>query len=75
MHHPLSDDPPDGRARQLLSFTALRDFTLDGTDHAGHEEQGSMIRRSIIWRSRRADDQRLRAVVANDGCQVCTRSE
>ncbi|GKQ40222.1 hypothetical protein ALMP_67480 [Streptomyces sp. A012304] len=38
-------------------FTALRYFTLDGTDHASHKEQGSMIRRSkaarngrgIIW--------------------------
>lgn len=26
-------------------FTALRYFTLDGTDHATHGEQGSMIRR------------------------------
>jgi transposase len=44
-------------------FTALRYFTLDGTDHATHKEQGSMIRRYIIWRNRHADDQRLRAVV------------
>nr|WP_248844005.1 transposase [Streptomyces hirsutus] len=44
-------------------FTALRYFTLDGTDHAGHQEQGSMIRRYIIWRNRHADDKRLRAVV------------
>ncbi|WSC92533.1 transposase [Streptomyces sp. NBC_01754] len=29
-------------------FTALRYFTLDGTDHADHKEQGSMIRRYII---------------------------
>jgi hypothetical protein len=27
--------------------TALRCFTLDGTDHASHKEQGSMIRRYI----------------------------
>ncbi|MCX4418484.1 hypothetical protein O1M63_45260 [Streptomyces mirabilis] len=26
-------------------FTALRYFTLDGTDYASHKEQGSMIRR------------------------------
>jgi hypothetical protein len=45
-------------------FTALRYFTLDGTDHASHKEQGSMIRRYIIWRNRHADDRRLRAVVA-----------
>ncbi|MFD8220756.1 IS630 family transposase [Streptomyces sp. NPDC059697] len=44
-------------------FTALRYFTLNGTDHASHNEQGSMIRRYIIWRNRHADDQRLRAVV------------
>ncbi|MFF1481909.1 IS630 family transposase [Streptomyces sp. NPDC058301] len=44
-------------------FTALRYFTLDGTDHASHKEQSSMIRRYIIWRNRHADDRRLRAVV------------
>ncbi|MEU1032201.1 IS630 family transposase [Streptomyces mirabilis] len=44
-------------------FTTLRYFTLDGTDHASHKEQGSMIRRHIIWRNRHADDQRLRAIV------------
>lgn len=43
--------------------TALRYFTLDGTDHATHKQQGSMIRRYIIWRNRHADDRRLRAVV------------
>ncbi len=32
-------------------FTALRYFALDGTDHASHKEQGSMIRRYIIWRT------------------------
>jgi transposase len=44
-------------------FTALRYFTLDGTDHPDHKEQGSMIRRYIIWRNRHADDRRLRTVV------------
>jgi len=44
-------------------FTALRYFTLDGTDHADHKQQGSMIRRYIIWRNRHADDKRLRTVV------------
>lgn len=44
-------------------FTALRYFTLDGTDHADHEEQGSMIRRYIIWRNLHADDRPLRALV------------
>ena len=36
-------------------FTTLRYFTLDGTDHADHKEQGSMIRRYIIWRNRQAN--------------------
>jgi transposase len=45
-------------------FTALRYFALDGTDHRSHKEQGSMIRRYIIWRNRHADDTRLRQVVA-----------
>ena len=44
-------------------FTALRHFALDGTDHATHTEQGSMIRRYIAWRNRHTDDKRLRAVV------------
>ena len=41
-------------------FTALRYFALDGTDHASHREQASMIRRYIIWRNNHAYDQRLR---------------
>ncbi|MGW8885959.1 IS630 family transposase [Streptomyces sp. NPDC055749] len=45
-------------------FTALRYFTLDGTDHADHKEQGSMIRRYIIWRNGHASDRRLRAIVS-----------
>ncbi|MFD5988564.1 IS630 family transposase [Streptomyces cyaneofuscatus] len=49
--------------RVEAQFTALRYFTLDGTDHADHKEQGSMIRRYIIWRNRHADDRHLRAVV------------
>ena len=44
-------------------FTALRYFTLDGTDHASHKEQGSMIRRYIIWRNAHVTDPRLRKVV------------
>lgn len=44
-------------------FTALRYFTLDGTDHASHEEQGSMIRRYIIWRNKHAANERLRGIV------------
>ena len=35
-------------------FTALRYFALDGTDHASHKEQASMIRRYIIWRNNHA---------------------
>ncbi|MGH7751961.1 MAG: IS630 family transposase, partial [Gemmatimonadales bacterium] len=42
-------------------FTALR--YLDGTDHASHKEQGSMIRRYIIWRNGHTTDARLRKVI------------
>lgn len=44
-------------------FTALRYFTLDGTDHVGHKEQGSMIRRYIIWRNKHASNERRREIV------------
>ena len=44
-------------------FTALRYFALDGTDHASHKEQASMIRRYIIWRNSHAYDERLRRVI------------
>ncbi len=44
-------------------FTALRYFALDGTDHASHAEQASMIRRYIAWRNRHTTDPRLRKVV------------
>ncbi|WP_433418346.1 IS630 family transposase [Microtetraspora malaysiensis] len=44
-------------------FTALREFTLNGTDHASHREQGSMIRRYIAWRNRNVDNPRLRRIV------------
>jgi transposase len=44
-------------------FTALREFTLSGTDHATHREQGSMIRRYIAWRNRNTGNPRLRRIV------------
>jgi transposase len=44
-------------------FTALRYFALDGTDHATHQEQASMIRRYIIWRNNHAYDERLRRII------------
>jgi transposase len=44
-------------------FTALREFTLNGTDHASHREQGSMIRRYIAWRNRNTNNPRLRRIV------------
>jgi hypothetical protein len=44
-------------------FTALRCFGLDGTDHASHEEQASMILRYIVWRNNHAYDERLRRIV------------
>ncbi|MDO0934757.1 hypothetical protein QQY66_24875 [Streptomyces sp. DG2A-72] len=51
------------RNRIEAQFTALRYFALDGTDHASHKEQGSVIRRYIIWRNKYASGQRLREVV------------
>jgi len=54
-----------GRSRVLAQFTALRYSALDGADHASYKEQGSMIRRYVIWRNRHADDTRLRRVVAH----------
>ncbi|MQA98260.1 MAG: IS630 family transposase, partial [Streptosporangiales bacterium] len=44
-------------------FTALRYFTLDGTDHTTHKEQGNMIRRNIIRRNHHAHDKHLRALI------------
>jgi transposase len=44
-------------------FTALRYFTLNGTDHDSHREQASMIRRYIAWRNRHANDPQLRKIV------------
>jgi hypothetical protein len=44
-------------------FTALRYFAVDGTDHASHTEQASMIRRYIAWRNRNAHDRRLGQIV------------
>jgi len=40
-------------------FTALREFALNGTDHATHREQNSMIRRYIAWRNRHANDRQI----------------
>jgi hypothetical protein len=45
--------------RIAAQFTALHYFALDGTDHASHHEQASMIRRYIAWRNRNAHDRRL----------------
>jgi DDE superfamily endonuclease len=44
-------------------FTALRYFTLDGTDHPSHTEQASRIRRYIAWRNRNTRDRRLGKIV------------
>ena len=43
-------------------FTALRYFTLDGTDHASRQQQASLIRRYIICRNSHAHDERLRRI-------------
>ena len=39
-------------------------FALSGADLVHHQEQGSKIRRCIIWRNKPAADERLRQVVA-----------
>ena len=44
-------------------FTALRYFTVDGTDHPSHGEQASMIRRYIAWRNRNTRDRRLGKII------------
>jgi transposase len=44
-------------------FTALRYFTLNGTDHQSHREQASMIRRYIAWRNGHTTDPKLRKVI------------
>ncbi len=44
-------------------FTALREFALNGTDHATHREQNSMIRRYIAWRNRHTNDPRLTRII------------
>jgi hypothetical protein len=56
-------------------FTALRYVTLDGTDHATHQEQASMIRRYIIWRNNHAYDERLRFIVDRGTVGVCLVDE
>lgn len=54
---------PSWMNRIEAQFTALREFTLNGTDHASHREQSSMIRRYIAWRNRHTDNPRLRRIV------------
>jgi transposase len=44
-------------------FTAVRYFALDGTDHASHQEQASMIRRYVTRRNNHAYDERPRCIV------------
>jgi hypothetical protein len=49
--------------RLECQFTALREFALNGTDHATHREENSMIRRYIAWRNRHTADPRRRRIV------------
>ncbi|MEE1735582.1 hypothetical protein PUR49_03435 [Streptomyces sp. BE147] len=62
---PLADpsEPAAPRHRARMREKLRTANALDGTDHADPTEQGSMIRRFVIWRNRYADDRRLRAVV------------
>jgi hypothetical protein len=43
------------------SAAALREFTLNGTEHASHHEQGSIIRCYIAWRNRNTGNPRFSA--------------
>jgi transposase len=43
-------------------FTALRYFTLNGSDYASHQEQATAIRRYVRWRNQRATPKRDFAV-------------
>jgi hypothetical protein len=62
VHPPsLAPFPADPQVSSIAP--ALRYFALDGTDHASHKEQASMIRRYIIWRNNHAYDERLRRIV------------
>jgi hypothetical protein len=52
-----------GVNRLECRFTALREYALNGTDHATHREQASMTRRYIAWRNRHTGDPQLRRIV------------
>jgi hypothetical protein len=61
-------------SRTEAQFQALRYFTLNGTDHTGHAEQASMVRRYVAWRNRNARDRRSCGIV--DRAKGClTRHE
>ncbi|WUV61028.1 hypothetical protein OG223_01635 [Streptomyces sp. NBC_01478] len=49
--------------KSTASSSAHRAPKKTGTDHAGRKEQGSLIRRCIIWRNKHAIDERLRKVL------------
>ncbi len=55
--------PPEIRIAIVLDNFSLHYFTLDGTDHASHKEQASMIRRYIIRRNKHTADIRLHTIV------------
>ena len=64
----LSEQLGNGGGDQLEAWTEAaetrpRYFALNGTDHASHKGQASMIRRYIIWRNNHAYDERLRRIV------------
>src|SRR5689334_17153181 len=42
--------------------SALRYCALDGTGHAGYQEQASMMGRDSIWRSNHACEERFRRI-------------
>jgi len=55
--------PTRGAQGNALKTIVAMAFALDGTDHATHHEQASMIRRYLIWRNNHAYDERLRRII------------
>ena len=54
---------PTPRAARRPHRLRLRYFALDGTDHASHQDQASMIGRDSIWRNDHACGERLRLII------------
>ena len=49
----MLDTTPEGRLIEA-QFTALRYFTLDGSDYPDHDAQNTAIARYVRWRNKHA---------------------